>query len=227
MGWFTDNFSAAKGPAHTNTDGQPHVVAFRSEAVAERQIDELIGLVKGVLADGAICQGEVEFLYGWMTENKGAANAWPANALYPRISAALADGHMDAAEEKEIMELLLATVGGNTAPLYGQHSNSSTLPLCKPAPIVDFPGKVFCFTGKFNSGTRNWCQAQIIHRNGACASNITRKLDYLVIGEIGSRDWLHSTHGLKIKKAMDYRDSGVPLRIISEQHWFTQISAQK
>lgn len=225
MGWFTNNFATSKGSLHADGDGRPRLVAFRSEAVAERQIDELIGLVKGVLADGAICQGEVEFLYGWMTENKGASNAWPASALYPRIAAALADGHMDADEEKEIMELLLATVGGNTAPLYGQHSNSSTLPLCRPAPAIEFAQKIFCFTGKFNSGSRDWCQAQVAHRKGSCASNITKKLNYLVIGEIGSRDWLHSTHGLKIQKAIDYRDSGVPLHIISEQHWFDQISA--
>lgn len=224
MGWFSDNFARKKRSAQTDHDGQPLAITLRSEAVAERQIDELIGLVKGVLADGAICQGEVEFLYGWMTENKGATNSWPASVLYPRIAAALADGYMDADEEKEIMELLLATVGGNTAPLYGQHSNSTTLPLCKPAPPIDFVDKAFCFTGKFNSGTRIWCQNQVIDKGGACSSGITKKLNYLVIGEIGSRDWLHSTHGRKIQKAVEYRDSGVPLHIISEQHWFNQIS---
>ncbi|GAB2913882.1 BRCT domain-containing protein [Paralcaligenes ginsengisoli] len=222
MGWFSDNFT--KSDSMRDANGQPRVLAFRSEAVAERQIDELIGLVKGVLADGAICQEEVEFLYGWMTTNKGAADVWPANVLYPRISDALSDGHMDADEEKEIMELLLAAVGGNTAPLHGQHSNSSTLPLCKPVPVIEFEHHSFCFTGKFNSGTRTWCEEQVQLRGGISASGITKKLNYLVIGEIGSRDWLHSTYGLKINKAIEYRNSGTPLHIVSEQSWYERLA---
>ena len=224
MGWFTDNFVRQRAPSATDEDGQPRVVAFRSEAVAERQIDELIGLVKGVLADGAICQGEVEFLYGWMAVNRGASDAWPASVLYPRIAAALADGHMDADEEREIMELLLSTVGGNTAPLDGLKSNSTTLPLCNPAPVIQFEAHSFCFTGTFHSGTRDWCQEQIKDRKGIVASGITRKLDYLVIGEIGSRDWVHSTHGRKIQKAMDYRATKTPLHIVSEKHWYEHLA---
>lgn len=38
------------------------ITAFRNEAVTDRQIDELIGIIKGVLADGMVSQGEVEFL---------------------------------------------------------------------------------------------------------------------------------------------------------------------
>lgn len=225
MGWLTDNFRKSFDPQAKDRHGQPLVSAYRSDAVAERQIDELIGLVKGVLADGAICQGEVEFLHGWLTTNRYASTAWPANVLYPRIAQALQDGHIDADEEKELMELLLATVGGNTAPLNQEHSNSTTLPLCKPNPPVLFEQHTFCFTGKFNSGTRNWCETQTKQRNGLATSSVTKKLNYLVIGEIGSRDWLHSTHGLKIKKAMDYRDSGTPLHIISEKHWYENLRA--
>lgn len=223
MGWFADNFAERRVRTISEADRQPLVRAFRSEAVAERQIDELIGLIKGVLADGAICQDEVEFLYGWMTANRGASDAWPAKVLFPRIAAALADGYLDVNEEKEIIDLLLTTVGGNTAPLQGLHSNSSTLPLCRPAPVVRFERQSFCFTGKFHSGTRSWCEAQVQHRDGINSPGITKKLNYLVIGEIGSRDWLHSTHGLKIQKAVDYRMAGVPLHIIGEQHWYEHL----
>jgi hypothetical protein len=40
-----------------------------------------------------------------------------------------------------------------------------------------------------------------------------------VIGEIGSRDWIHSTHGRKIEKAMDYNGRGCRIAIVGEQHW--------
>lgn len=55
-------------------------------------------------------------------------------------------------------------------------------------------------------------------RGGAIAS-VSKKLDYLVIGEIGSRDWIHSTHGRKIEKAVELRNGGARLAIVSERHW--------
>jgi hypothetical protein len=48
---------------------------------------------------------------------------------------------------------------------------------------------------------------------------ITKDLNYLVIGEVGSRDWIHSTHGRKIEKAIDYNDRGCRIAIVTEQHW--------
>lgn len=221
MGWFDQIFSGARSQ---DQHGQPLVKAFRGSAVADRQVDELIGLVKGVLADGAVCPNEVRFLLQWMEANREAADMWPAKALYPRLAAAMADGHLDDDEEQEVMSLLLATVGGIAAPSADAPNFSSALPLCSPAPMIQFDGRVFCFTGKFNSGTRDWCSAQVEARGGRSVSGITRKLDYLVIGELGSRDWMHSSHGRKIEKAVSYRDEGASLRIINEQHWFEHLT---
>lgn len=221
MGWFSATFDKNK----QDGDGQPVNRLYRAHAIGLRQADELIGLVKGVLADGVIWQAEVDFLLKWMETNRHAVRSWPASVLYSRIAAALADGHMDEDEESEIMGLLLAYAGGNSAPANGYASNSTTLPLSDPQPIVEVSGHLFCFTGKFNCGTRAWCQGQIHDRGGFSAANITKKLNYLVIGEIGSRDWLHSTYGTKIQDAVEYRDAGVPIEIINEKHWFEQMSA--
>jgi NAD-dependent DNA ligase len=221
MGWA--NEVSNKLASHLNSDGQPQVRAYRSSAVQARQVDELVGLIKGVLADDIVCQKEVEFLLSWMQTNQSAIEQWPAKVLYPRIVAALDDGHMDAEEEAEIMVLLRSAIGGSDAVEQGFSSNSTALPISNPIPTIEVPGKTFCFTGKFNSGNRNWCYSQITALGGLPAESITRKLDYLVIGEIGSRDWLHSTHGTKILKAVEYRDAGVPLHILGEKHWFEQV----
>lgn len=219
-----ENLSSTSHPElAVDSDGQPANHFLRATAVKARQIDELIGLIKGVLADGAICQQEIEFLLAWLSTNKAAQAEWPATVLYPRITAALSDGHMDTKEEFEIMELLLMSVGGNKATETGNASNSTSLPLCNPKPAFRVPGKTFCFTGKFHSGTRPWCQNQVTDRGGLSSQAVTQKLNFLVIGEIGSRDWLHSTHGTKIKKAVEYRDKGIPLHIINERYWHEQI----
>jgi NAD-dependent DNA ligase len=191
--------------------------AFRSEAVIDRQIDELLGMAKGVVADGSVSREEAEFLLRWMETNRAAAAQWPARVLYPRLVAALADGNLNAEEEGELLELILQCVGGN-APERGAASMSTALPLTRPEPTIEFSGRSFCFTGKFYSGTRDWCESEVIAR-GSKIGAITKSLDYLVIGEIGSRDWIHSTHGRKIEKTIDYNEHGCGIAIVAEEHW--------
>lgn len=226
MSWVEELHKKIANPAdqHRDPDGQPLNTSYRANAVANRQIDELIGVIKGIMSDGMVHQGEIEFLLIWMQNNQGALDKWPAKAIYPRLLSALSDGKMDEIEEREIMDLLLATVGGNTAPLANEASDSTTLPYSKPYPIITFPEQIFCFTGKFQSGTRQWCESQIVSKGGSAISNITKKLNYLVIGEIGSRDWLHSTYGTKIEKTLEYNDTGAGIFIIGEEHWFEQIA---
>lgn len=202
--------------------GQAPLPAFRAAAVRDRQVDELIGLVKGVLADGQVAEAEARFLLTWLTTNAGARESWPASALYPRLVRALQDDRLDAEEEGELLALLTTTVGGN-APARGESSMSTALPLTRPEPPVIFEGRAFAFTGKFYSGTRDWCEAQVMAR-GANVVGISKKLDFLVIGEVGSRDWIHSTHGRKIEKAVALREAGARVAIVAEQHWQTQLA---
>ena len=68
-------------------------------------------------------------------------------------------------------------------------------------------------------GPRKQCEALILERGGQIAPGVSKKIHYLVVGEIGNEQWLHSTYGTKIKKAVELREGGCPLAIISEQHW--------
>ena len=221
MGVLEQIRQATAGQEH-DPHGQAPAPGIRAAAVVGRQVDELVGLIKGVLADGAVAEAEARFLLDWLAANAGAREAWPANVIYPRLLRALSDDHLDADEESEILALLVSAVGGN-ATARGEASMSTALPITRPEPPVIFAGRAFAFTGKFYSGTREWCEAQVAARGGAIAG-ISRKLDFLVIGEIGSRDWIHSTHGRKIEKAVELRDGGAPLAIVSERHWQSHLA---
>lgn len=218
MGWITTAFAGSK--TARDDDGQPVNRFYRAQAVEARQLDEMIGLIRGVLADGALRQEEVEFLLRWIESNRVVMDQWPASAIYPRIVAALADDVVDADEESELMQLLLSTVGDKSKPAVPSVHASTTLPLTEPVPAIVFPERSFCFTGKFNSGTRQWCEEQVQSRGGIAQPNVTHKLNYLVIGDVGSRDWLHSTFGNKIKKALEQREKGIETFVVSEQSWY-------
>ena len=201
-----------------NADGQPLNPRLAWSRVADRQVDEVIGLCKGVLSDGSVNQGEAEFLLSWLDANRDAADLWPANVIYPRIQAMLADGILDAQEEQELIEMLITITGTPKIAATGS-SASSTLPLCDPAPPVVFEGALFCLTGQFACGTRAEVQQTVIAKGGRVCSSPTSKTSFLVVGEAGSRDWIHSTFGRKIEKAVEMREGGGQIAIIAEQ-WF-------
>ena len=77
----------------------------------------------------------------------------------------------------------------------------------------------YVFTGKFAFGTRRDCEREVEKRGAVCEPNITKRTSFLVIGTFGSTDWVHTSFGRKIEKAVSYRDDGVPLRIVGEDHW--------
>lgn len=84
---------------------------------------------------------------------------------------------------------------------------------------LQIAGKSFCFTGRFLHGSRASCERAVVARGGGTSDNITRELDYLVIGMLVTPDWAHSSHGRKIEKAVEYRNSGYPVRIVGEETW--------
>lgn len=191
---------------------------YNGARLNDRKIDELIGLCKGIIADGSIVEAEAEFLQQWLQNNKDVRNHWPANVIYSRIARMLLDNKLDDEEERELLVTLLDVTGGPTIQK-NISSMSSTLPLCSPAPIVIFEDRLFCMTGKFLVGTRAQVEATIESLGGKTTSNPTMKTHYLVIGSVGSDDWIHSTHGRKIEEAIKYREKGKPISIISEEHW--------
>ncbi len=102
-------------------------------------------------------------------------------------------------------------------------SRSATFPLDRPAPQVVFSGRNFLFTGQFVFGNRRDCEQAVLERGGEIQKGVTRSLDYLVIGVYTTPTWKHDSFGNKIRKAMEYRDSGKSsLLIVSEEHWMRE-----
>jgi NAD-dependent DNA ligase len=189
---------------------------FGRQRIASRQIDELTGLARGLCADGILNQAEVEFLQKWLAANLGITGNPVIASLYSRVAEVLEDTVADAAELEDLFQAL-EDFSGNDIEL-GETLKSSTLPLCHPAPTLEFVDRTFCFTGTFNYGRRTKCEQAVIDRGGTCAS-LTRRTQVLVIGVYATESWKHSAFGHKIIKACEMRDAGVPIAIVSEEHW--------
>lgn len=201
--------------------GQPRNRAFNAARLSDRALDEFVGLCRMAGADGRISIDEARCLLSWAERNREAASRWPANVLYPRLVAMLQDDTIDDPENAELLDLIRAITGGDVSLEERILSYSTTLPLTRPAPTVDFQGRQFCLTGKFVFGTRRRCENALLAFGGEPQSAPTQRTDYVVIGAIGSTEWIHSSYGRKIEAAIAFRDRGFPISIIAEDHWTT------
>jgi NAD-dependent DNA ligase len=190
------------------------------ERITARQIDELVGIARGIAADGALNQAEVEFLQRWLAANMAISDQPMVRKLYARMNAVLADGIADADECAELLETLNSFSGRDFE--LGEVMKTTSLPLCDPAPSLSFDGHRYCFTGTFSFGQRKDCEAAVADRGGVCGS-LTKNTDVLVIGMYATESWKHSSFGTKIVRAVDMRENGVPIAIVSEEHWASHL----
>jgi BRCA1 C Terminus (BRCT) domain/GYF domain 2 len=218
---FADNSIvplSASGPSHLDDHGQPRIRHFGAARRADRQINELLGIARGVIADGEVSVAEAHALARWLESNPDVLEVWPANVIAARLTRIFEDGHVDEEERGDLLALLQAATGER--PEASVAMNGATrLPLCDPAPTLRFSGQVYVFTGKFAFGTRAACQQTVTARGGRCESDVNQKTNVLVIGTLGSENWAQSSFGRKIEKAVHYRANGVPVSIVSEEHW--------
>ncbi len=184
----------------------------------ERGINELIGLCKGIIADGKVDPNEAKFLRSWLENNQQVADLWPANVLQERLVKIFSDGIVDEQEQEELTRLLARFTGG-TPGVSDAEPLATRLPLDDPEPKVEFKGKSFCFTGILVMGSKARCRENIEERGGIYHNQPQRKTDYLVIGALGSPFWTHSTHGEKVELVLANRESGGKTAIVSEEHW--------
>ncbi|HVI59333.1 MAG TPA: hypothetical protein VM619_10770 [Luteimonas sp.] len=170
-------------------------------------------------------QMEAQFLKDWIERNADFVGMYPFDRIYRQLIEVLKDGFVDSDESADLHDTLARFVGGEAYSAEGQTASRSTsLPLDNPCPIIHYTGTMFVVTGTFSFGARSAVHAAIEGRGSEVSSSPTRKTNYLVIGDLGSRDWINSNAGRKIEKAVQLREDGYPLAIISEAAWLASLS---
>lgn len=185
----------------------------------ESDLHLLNGLCKGLISDKALSEEEVRYLDWWLTQNGTLKSNYPGKELYTLVKEILKDGVITTEESQTLHKALVDFTGCDLES--GVVDGLSTkLPVDSDADI-DLEGKVFCLTGVFMAGKRSHVEDILKRSNGLISNTVTKKIDYLVIGTLSSRDWRFSSHGRKIEKAISYRDiEGVGLKVISEEMLF-------
>lgn len=199
---------------------QRQAAAFTNEM--RRSCGALLGIVQGILADQHLNDQEVTFLRDWLQNNDAVATAWPGDVILSHVQQALHDGVISAEERQHLSGVLQDLVGGRLDDL-AEATHVTQLALDSVL-LIDFTDRRFCLTGDFFFGPRGVCEEAIARRGGVVQSGITKKLDYLIVGGLGSPEWKHGSFGTKIEKAVSYRSEGLPLLIVHEDIWASSLA---
>ena len=190
---------------------------FNTKPMADRQIDQLIGLAQGIVADGIVNQAEAEMLQDWLRANQWTENPY-VSRLLDRVERVLEDGVLDEDEGRELHDALMSWTGGGGAD--GEESTTASLPLDPDPRTVLVAENTFVFTGTGVFGTRKMMHDATIGACGTAERNITKQTNFVVLGTYVTPAWAHQSFGRKIEKAMEYRDQlGTGLHIVHEEDW--------
>ena len=188
-----------------------------TKPMADRRIDQLIGLAQGILADGIVSQAEAEMLQSWLRVNHRTDNPY-VSRLLDQVERVLAGGILDKDEGRELHDALMSWTGGGGAD--GEESTTAALPLDPEPRTVRMAGNMFVFTGTGVFGTRKMMQDTTIRAGGTVERSITMRTNFVVLGTYVTPAWVHQSFGRKIQKAMDYRDrKGTGVQIVHEEDW--------
>jgi NAD-dependent DNA ligase len=187
-----------------------------------RSLGALLGIAQGVLCDGLLNDQEIIFLNEWLTENDAISATWPGDLIHARIKSILDDGIISEDERNYLTDTLQELIGGTREQL-AERNHVTELAFDENHEIV-FENKVFCLTGKFVFAKRDVCEALIKSLGGNVSQNISSKVNYVVVGSLGSPEWKNGSFGDKIKEAANLRQSGLPIKILYESDWKMALS---
>ncbi|MCG6958074.1 MAG: BRCT domain-containing protein [Gemmatimonadetes bacterium] len=189
---------------------------LREQRRIERGLAEMMGLVRGVIADGRVSSDEAEQLAQWTREQPDVVARWPANLLARRLEKIQRDGRLDA-RERAHLEAILGQLAGNSGGL--GFTLATDLPVDVPAPEVVFEGRTFVFAGELAYGPARSCEREVLELGGACERTVSRRTDYVVLGSLSADDWAQDALGPVLDAVVQYRARGVPIAVIAEEHW--------
>ena len=179
---------------------------FRDE---NNQLNELNALLMGITADGELSEDEALFLDKWLKDHNDLKGNYPYDRIFLALGNALEDGILEKHEIDELLNLFNDFVEGKITS--------------KVVDKITIYGKAFVLTGDFSRGSRNKVTEEIEALGGIPRSGVSGKTDYVIVGDLGSGDWISGHYGTKIKKAKELQSQGKDIKIISETDFFANL----
>ncbi len=141
-------------------------------------LQQLHGLLGGVVADGIISESELRGIQAWMEENEQLRKRWPYNEIESLVISVMADSKIDEEEHKALASFFVQFVEDLDDKTLSHPVILTDLTLkgvCANSPEILFSGSRFCLTGASSRYTRDVFAEKI------------RSLGGEVVGSVSSR----------------------------------------
>jgi len=182
-------------------------------------LQELHGLLGGVVADGIISETELRGIQDWMESNEQLRKRWPYDEVESLIISVMADGKIDEEEHKALVFFFaqfVEVLDDKTLSDPNILTGSTLKGVCANSPEIIFDGARFCLTGASSRYTRDVFAEKIRSLGGEVVGSVSGRLNYLVIGGDGNPCWSYACYGRKVEKAIELRKTGAEIIIVHE-----------
>lgn len=187
-------------------------------------LQTLQGLCHGIIANGIIKNEEIIELNKWLYENEHLNTFYPYDEIRSLLLSILSDGKIDEEEKTVLLAFFDQFVNLNNSVVKNQikeiTKDVSVSGLCTSEPEVTFEGKTFCLTGVLQRGNRDELKRKITELGGIPSDSVSKKTDYLIVGDNGNPAWAFSCYGRKVEKALQMRKEGHTIVMIHEFDFF-------
>ena len=187
--------------------------------VVKEALNNLLGIVNGIVCDDNLADAEVRFLATWLEANQHVAHIFPANIIARRVSEVMSDGILTQDGKSKLLADLktISTTGlAEAVPDLPPHVASAFA----REPLVEIPKKLFVLTGEFVFGSRPVCERAIMKRGGSVGSSVSARTSYLVVGGMATPGWIEQNYAHKIRQAVELSKSGqAKVAVIRESDW--------
>ena len=187
---------------------KPH---YSDETKALQTLQEMLS---NVACDGILTAAEVFTVKSWLEQNKHLSGNYPFDVAYSEIEKALLDGILEAHELNSLLNTFIML----TDPVSTCSCECSSMNLS---------GVKICLSGEFTHGTKSQI-AQLLTSLGAeMSDHVTKKVNMLIVGDMGSKDWSCGNYGGKIKKAIEMQNNGSDIKILNESDFYKSLEVKQ
>lgn len=197
--------------------------------VVTSSIQFLSGLIHGLMADGELSDNEIITLKSWVAANDFLTGSYPFDEINSLLSEILADKKITQDEREQLMAFFGNIIDFSSsynlaAPDFAElREKYSISGVCASCPEITFQDKLFCFTGESYRAKRADIGVVIARLGGALRSGVTKKTNYLIVGNAGNPCWAYACYGRKIEEAVALRKEGARVTIVNETDFWDAV----
>ncbi len=179
----------------------------------EDKNNEFSGFLNGIAADNIINLNEFKELHKFLGYCQELADSFPYSVIRNKVKDILADNRVEPKELKELCTLIKKITGidftadgcavGGATSLFQED-------------IKSIKNKRICLTGNFLFGKRSEIFDILENAGANPKNNLSKSTNILVVGTLANENWIQTSAGRKIEKALELKREGCNIIITSE-----------